>query len=93
MQHLDELPYLFAASGLSEDAAARWEVGHIDDRIGAEHDGIRVPHYSERFSLGVGLYRLDGVFERELGETAPGGLELVAGRGEKFHPPGRFGGE
>src|SRR5918994_3919579 len=90
LQKADEPLYIFCVSGLSEDALINWKVGHVDDRIGREHDCAAFSLHGERLALRVGPIGLYGVFERQLGEAALTGLEHVACGIEQIHPPGRL---
>src|SRR5918997_4207744 len=90
LQKADEALCLFCVSGLTEDALIHCKVGHVDDRIGREHDCAVVSLHGECLALCVGPNGLYGVFERQLGEAALTGLELVACGIEQIHPPGRL---
>src|ERR687890_466634 len=90
LQNADEPLYVFCMSGLSEDALILWKVGHVDDRIGREHDCAVFSLHGERLALRVGPNGLYGVFERQLGEAALTGLEHIACGIEQIHPPGRL---
>src|SRR5215211_2476309 len=89
-QEQEHPAHLLVAPGLAQDTLAVWQ---INDRVRREDDVVRVSGDGECLAAGIGLDGRSGIFQRQLGEAALHGLEVVADSAEQVYAPGRLGGE